>query len=76
MPRTKKVEQPPIEKDSGIASIKETVENIQKVLTSAQPPSQPEKPKKKRVLSEDQKQALRERLVKAREAKQKKKESQ
>lgn len=82
MPRTKSttVSEKPVKKvlekmpehDSGIASIKETVDKIHSVIT--QPPPPPEKKQRaKRILTEEQKNQLRERLVKARAAKAKKK---
>jgi len=54
-----------LEQKAGITSVEDKVNEIHKVLTANQPP--PKKERKKRVLSEEQKQNLRERLVKARE---------
>jgi hypothetical protein len=56
------------ETDSGISSIREKVDEIHRVIS--QPPPVPEKkPRVKRVLSEEQKASLRERLIKARQVK-------
>jgi hypothetical protein len=71
MPRTKKIVETIAEK-SGITSVKDKEKEINQVIQPPEPPAKKER--KKRILSDEQKTVLRERLQKARAIKKEKQE--
>ena len=75
MPTRKSKEVTTIAEDAGLKSVQEKVGEIHKII-SQQTQTIEKKERKKRVLSEDQKNVLRERLVKARESRKSKKISE
>ena len=64
MPRTKKIPSP--ESEVILKPVKEQAHEIKVLIESVQPAIAEKPARKKRILSEEQKEALRERLVKAR----------